>query len=78
MHVFLNEGLDETELTDKVELCKDIVDLYEFQYKNAQASRLEAYETKRDLGSIPFRWNLNRAAVVAFDHHKTVNLNWES
>lgn len=76
VHVYTGEGMEESELTDKLELCKDLVELYDAQYENSQSLRLEAYEAKRDLGMVPFNWKMKNTDAVVFDTHKTVKLKW--
>lgn len=77
VHVYLNEGIEEFELFDKLDLCKEIVELYDTRFGHAHTSRVEAYETRRDMGTVtPFQWEMGRSAVVTFDPCKTVKLNW--
>lgn len=79
VHAYLSEGLEEAEFFDKVESCKDLVDLYDLHYAKCESEKLEQYENRRDLGMLedePFQWNMKRSKMVALDPKKSVQLKW--
>lgn len=75
-HVFEAAGIEEAQLFEKLHQTQDIVGQYDKGYRFEYERQRDSYEAKRDMGDIPFDWNVNNLPEMVFDMHKAVQLDW--
>lgn len=76
MHVFTSAGIEEAELFQKLDQVQTLITHYDVGFQHEHERQIEFYEAKRDLGDIPFDWNVTGLPETVFNKHKTVQLEW--